>query len=436
MTYPVDNFDDAYNACNPDQPLLVGDERYLDLTAVRNGESVSILTKRITRTEKQAGAFHKQLLTGHRGSGKSTELHQLQQQLQDKNYFVVFLNIEDSLDLGEITYQDVLLSIAKSTLETLSEKNISIKPELLADLEAWFEDKIVSKDYVKDVKASAKVSNQAGIEIPFITKLLTTLQGEIRSGSSYRTEIRQTLEKELSVFILKLNDLLTAARAQLQKNGYVDLVIIVDGLEKMNYRILTDHESNHANLFIRHAEQLNAPQAHIIYTVPISLIFNAAISNEFADTVFMIPMVKYHQAEGKQQLINLVGKRMRLDLFAAPTILEQLIELSGGSMRDLLRLIRLATDTAETTIKDSDINRAIAMLVKDYDRLLKQEFIPLLQTVNNSKNIVADKDKLYEQLLHLRLVHEYENGTRWADLHPALRKIAWLQDKLTPNTTP
>jgi hypothetical protein len=31
MIYPVDNLDDAYNACHPDKPLKIGDPRYLDL---------------------------------------------------------------------------------------------------------------------------------------------------------------------------------------------------------------------------------------------------------------------------------------------------------------------------------------------------------------------------------------------------------------------
>lgn len=430
MIYPVDNFDDAYNACNPDQPLDANDARYLDLTAVRNGENISILAKRITRAEKEDGLFHKQLFTGHRGSGKSTELHLLKQQLQDKRYFVVFLDVEKSLDLGEITYQDVLLSIAKSTLETLNKNNISINPALLDDLEKWFADKIVSQDYVKEVKASAKVSAKAGISIPFITELLAKIEGEMRSGSSYKTEIRQTIEKELSVFIAKLNDLLLAARVQLQRDNYVDLVIIVDGLEKMTHRILPDNESNHTHLFIRHAEQLNAPQAHIIYTVPISLIFNAALGNEFADNVFMIPMVKYQEDKGKEQLIELVAHRMKLELFESNAILTQLIDMSGGSMRDLLRLIRLATETAAVQIKSSDIERAINILVKDYSRLLKEDYFPLLKQIQASQNIIADKERIYEQLLHFRLVHEYENGKRWADLHPALKKIDWLQAKL------
>ncbi|MBT9098826.1 AAA family ATPase [Methylovulum psychrotolerans] len=428
MDYPVDNVDDAYNACNPDQPLEGDDERYLDLTVVRNGEKIGFLTSRITKTPP--GTFHKQLFTGHRGSGKSTELHQLQKQLRAKNYFVVFLDIEQTLDLGEISYQDVLLSIAKSTLEALNEANISIKAALLSDLEAWFEEKIISKDYVKDVKASAKVTNKAGIKIPFVTELMTSLVGEIRSGSTYRTEIRQTLEKQLTVFIAKLNDLLLAARLQLQREHFVDFVVIVDGLEKMHYRILDNKDSNHTDLFIRHAEQLKSPQAHIVYTVPIALISDSPINNDVTDSIFLIPMVKYQEPEGKRQLIHLVAKRVRLELFADMALLERLIAISGGSVRDLLRLIRLATETTESKIEASDIDRAIRILVKDFDRLIREDDIPLLKAIAKDKRVIKDLEKRYERLLSLRLVNEYENGKTWADLHPVLRNIAWLQAKL------
>jgi nucleoside-triphosphatase THEP1 len=434
MSYPVDNLDDAYNACNPDQPLEVGDSRYLDLTSVRNGEKINYLTKRITRTN-QTNFFHKQLVTGHRGCGKTTELHQLQKQLKEKNYFVVFLDVEQILDLGDISYQDVLLSIARNTLEALNAKNITIKDNLLTDLESWFEEKIVTKDYVKDVKASAKVTNKAGIKIPFITELMTTLMGEIRSGSTYRTEIRQKLENQLSVFIAKLNELLIAARSQLQRNNFVDLVIIIDGLEKMHYRILDNKESNYTDLFIRHAEQLKSPEVHIVYTVPISLISDSPINNDTTDNIFIIPMVKYQQADGEQKLINLVKERMHLSLFSDIALLKRLIAISGGSVRDLLRLIRFSTETAETKIEAQDVDRAIRILVKDFDRLIKEDDIPLLKQIGIDKRVIKDEEKRYERLLGLRLINEYENGKTWADLHPALRQITWLQEKLNQSTS-
>ena len=430
-TYPVDNLDDAYNACNPDQPLEVGDTRYLDLTAVRNGEKISILTKRITRT-KQSEGFHKQLFTGHIGSGKSTELKRLQQELQDKHYFVVFLDVQQSLDLGEITYQDVLLNIAQAVTEALEQSNIDLDAALFADIEAWFAETIVNEVYDKEVKTSAEVSGKAKIGFPFMVTLLTKLTGEIRSGSSYRTEIRRILERDLSVFIAKLNDLLLAARLQLQKNNYIDLVVIVDGLEKMRHRMLKDNESSYSDFFINHAEQLNAPDCHVVYTVPIAVPFSFNTRDFYTDRAFVLPMVKYQTPEGQAQLIALINKRLRADLLFEPRqLLVDLINMSGGSMRDLFHLIRSACETAENMIRQDDVDRAIRNLAKDYDRMVQQDYVALLNEVDLTKRIPTDGDKKYEPLLRLRLVHEYENGERWAALHPALSRIQWLQTELT-----
>lgn len=430
LEYPVDNLDDAYNACNPDEPLLKGesDKRYLDLTSVRNGETISILTTRIVRAQR-ADIFHKQLFTGHRGSGKSTELRCLKTQLENKKYFVVFLDVEKFLDLAEITYQDILLMMAKGILENLEDANIRLDGKYLVDLQSWFAEKVVSQVYSKQEEGVIKAEAEVGFDIPFL-KLLSKLTGEIKSASGRREEIRQTLERELSVFIAKLNDLIDATQLKLKKNGFAGLVIIVDGLEKMYYKISSINQSNYADLFIHHAEQLNSPKSHIIYTVPLSLAFDSNFGDQFSDSLFIIPMIKYDKKDGRDLLVDLIAKRMKLDLFSHVNLLLQLIAMSGGSMRDLFRLIRLATEAITPKIGEKDVQRAIQTLVKEYDRLLKEEYIPLLKDVKENHRITVDVDRKYEQLLYLRLVHEFENGKRWASLHPALMKIEWLQDRL------
>jgi hypothetical protein len=429
MNDPVDNLDDAYNACNPDKPLEADDERYIDLAEVRNGEAINLLTDRITRT-KQSEGFHKQLFTGHIGSGKSTELKRLQKQLQDRQYFVVFFDVQQSLDLGEINYKDVLLNIAQAVTEALEDSGITLNEALFNDVEAWFTDKIVSEIYEKNVNTKAEVVGEGKVGFPFMASLLAKLTGEIRSGSTYRTEIRNVLERDLSLFIAKLNDLLLAARLQLQDNGFIDLVVIVDGLEKMRHRILKDkdNESSYSDFFITHAEQLNAPACHVIYTVPIAVSFSFNTHDFYTDRVFVLPMVKYKEPAGQAQLIALIKKRLDVDrLFESERLLIALINMSGGSMRDLFLLIRAACETAENSIKQADVDRAIRNLVKDYDRMVQKDFVPLLNEVDIDQRLPTDGDKKYEPLLRLRLVHEYENGERWAALHPALSHIRWLQ---------
>ncbi|NOQ64594.1 MAG: AAA family ATPase, partial [Methyloprofundus sp.] len=382
------------------------------------------LVRKIRRTT-QTDEFCKLLLTGHTGSGKSTELKRLQSQLEDDLYFVVYFDVEMSLDLQQITYQDVLLNIAQELVSKLDTENISLDTQLLEDLQQWFADKIISEDYIKEVKASAKVTAKAGIDIPSIAQLLTSLTGEIRSGSSRRIQIREKIEKEQKVFIAKLNDLLLATRIKLKRSDYKDLVIIVDGLEKVKQKPVYDA------LFLEHSEQLVDIDSHIIYTIPVALCFDTNLVNFFADEAFFIPMVKYKTKEGKQHLTELVNKRLDVaKLFENPLLLDDLIAMSGGSVRDLLRLIRSATDTDSEKIQAEDVTRAINALVKVYDRLIREEDVPLLQKILADRRVVKSEDRKYERLLSNRMVHEYENGKPWAVLHPALTKIAWLQKAL------
>ena len=86
--------DEAYHACHPEIPLEAGDPRYVDLTEVRGSFNlVEVFANRIKRTPSPT--FHKQLITGHRGCGKSTELKQLKARLEKLGFFVVYIDVED-----------------------------------------------------------------------------------------------------------------------------------------------------------------------------------------------------------------------------------------------------------------------------------------------------------------------------------------------------
>ena len=67
------NITEAYNAVNPEQPLLPDDPRYVDCAPWRGDEHiVNMIAQRIIRADAATPVqFLKQLLAGHRGCGKS-----------------------------------------------------------------------------------------------------------------------------------------------------------------------------------------------------------------------------------------------------------------------------------------------------------------------------------------------------------------------------
>jgi hypothetical protein len=140
---PAHNIDDAYHACHPELPLEPKDSRYIDLTPVRGGQNLAtIITRRIRRTPLPE--FHKQLITGHRGCGKSTELKQLQAKLRHEKFFAVYFDVENVLDLGDLNYLGVLLAVARAVAEAMSEAKLKIPQALLKNLDNWFAERILT----------------------------------------------------------------------------------------------------------------------------------------------------------------------------------------------------------------------------------------------------------------------------------------------------
>jgi hypothetical protein len=419
MQYPVSTIDDAYRACNPEQPLKeMDDPRYVDLTEVRGIKNfANTIAKRIERTSP---AFHQQLVTGHRGCGKSTELYRLKAQLESDKFFTIYMDVEKLLDLGDVSYLDILVGIARTTEEQLRENGLTINSQLLDELYNWFSDKVLSQERKRDLESTVKGEVEIGSKIPLLGKLLAAFTSEIRSGSSQREEIRRTIEKELSVFIELLNQLISAARQKVQQHGFKDLVIIVDGLEKMHFRELADAQSTHAVLFVHHAEQLKAPACSIIYTVPISLISYANLFDAFPAAPVIFPMVKYTVAQGRTKLVEVVAKRVNIDkVFSSPDLVEQLVKMSGGAVRDLMHLVRMACEGNDDYITQADVDYAILTLIREFDRLIREDDIGILRQINPQEPVRADEK--YARLLHLRLILEYQNHERWADLHPAVK---------------
>ena len=74
LAFPVQDFRHIVQACRADEPLESGDERFADLTALRAGSSVVNELSGSLEQELEDGQFHRCIVAGHRGSGKSTEL--------------------------------------------------------------------------------------------------------------------------------------------------------------------------------------------------------------------------------------------------------------------------------------------------------------------------------------------------------------------------
>jgi hypothetical protein len=137
--------------------------------------------------------------------------------------------------------------------------------------------------------------------------------------------------------------------------------------------------------------------------------------------------------DGLNAMRQVITQRVEVTkVFEDPNGIDKLCRASGGHIRDLMHLMRYACDYSDKRISALAIDKAIRALVREYDRLVKDADLPRLVKVHQEKRLPSDPD--YAFLPYHLIVLEYQNGERWADLHPAVQetrkfKEAWENEK-------
>jgi hypothetical protein len=150
---PADTLRDAYQAADP-RPLGSGDPYFVDLTEGRDSKATELLRQMI----ENCGGGHSSAIafSGHRGSGKSTELRQLQYELT--SCYAFYLDVNDFLDAADIDYTDIFLLVSRVLLDRLRGDGVSISSDLLKAVENWFIS--VTKETEQTVTLSAGVTTE------------------------------------------------------------------------------------------------------------------------------------------------------------------------------------------------------------------------------------------------------------------------------------
>ena len=428
MELPAKTLKDAFNACNPTEYLPAGDSRYEDLGVGRGQEAGAVAQCR-QRILWSDSAPLVQLFAGHRGCGKSTELRRLQRQLEDDGYYVALIEAESDLDLEDTEPADILLALLRGFDESLRQAGITVSEKLLEELQNWFAE-ITEEDTSHRIsEAEAEAEVKLGGALPFVSSLLARFTGRIKTGSESKRQLRRKLDPQISQLQAHIRTYVGAARLAARQAGKRDLVLIVDSLDRVAFKVLPNGRSSHELLFIDRGDLLRGLGCHAVLTVPISLLFSASLTNLAA--IFphrhVVPMVKLRvpgtlkKAEGFAALEKLLARRLELTTLFKPGVAADLIEASGGHPRELCRLVQYSLDfVAEPPITRQAAEKAIRRLANDYERSIPEEFWPLLAQVHRTKNAKNDAD--HQLMLFNLSVLEYQNDHRWCDVHPALEK--------------
>lgn len=369
-----------------------------------------------------------QLLYGHRGCGKSTELRRLSHKLDHpQRFFVVFVDVPSVLDINNLRYADTLFALAAALLTKLQGSGISLAPEYLQALENWFADRVEKHETTKDFSADVKTQVKAGSGLPFLVGLFAEITTAFRVNSQYKEELRHVLTNSFSQFAAAFNTLIAATEAQLPayEQGRC-LLFIVDGTDRLN-------QDDGKRFFIDDVHQLQQIEGNFLYCAPIQLLHEGGQVYE-AFNAIPLPMAKLREkhdatphAEAYAVMREMAHKRVAAHLFDGEATLDYLIEHSGGNPRHLLRLLDYAFQDAENHLLDRPAaEKAVKRLANELRRILDTEDYALLAKIDRSDEEVNDGQ--VRRLLYNLALLEYNDY--WRMSHPAVRTLPAYQAAL------
>jgi len=356
------------------------------------------------------------LFSGHRGSGKSTELNRLMvdREVQDR-YLIVHYSIKEVLDVAGLEYTDVLFSIgAQVFIKATEDGKLKLRRKLLDELKRWIGDTEIVKEEIS--KEGAEVETQAGLSAFFIKVL-----GKLKVEYTSREKIRQTIKLRLSELINVID--LIIAEVELRAGKKV--LVAIEDLDKPDL-------SDARDLFYERQTSLTLPNCRIIYTVPIALLYSpdAGQVRQAFDRTFPLPNVtiakredRNPDEEGRAVMREFIAKRMSLDLIEEDA-LEHAIVVSGGVFREMARIIRTAADNAiargEEKIQKRDVQRVESEIRNEFRRMLEAEDYDALKEIYQKRDLTVIGSKICAKLLHNLSILEYQDDENWCDVHPAI----------------
>lgn len=410
--YPTKDLEEAIFAFDPVNPLNTEqelDDFYVDRGGTVRMELSSIL--RLNDLRKQSPT--KFVFTGHKGSGKSTELNQLCRELQDQ-FFIVRVLMRRRPD---VTYVDVLLKTAMSLFRAASEEKIirrapaQIVSGVWDNVANFLSKAFYGKAYVTDTLAPAEITtklNLFGVE----------LEAKFDNEPVSRKEAIKTSETQITDILDNINLLADEVRIRYKK----PVLFIYEDTDKLDPAVAKE-------LFYERGQTLTDFRASAIFLMDISLRYSekfTSLKQNFHDFK-TLPNIKLKTRNGepypagKALLSEMIYKRIDaslLDEDARDTI----IEGSGGHVRSLISLMRnaalIALARKSPKIEHQDAVRAVNRLRGDFVALLRSDHYPALRLRYDDKQI--NSDAATQELLERLALLEYANDDVWCDVHPAM----------------
>ncbi len=434
-----------YNLFDPTMRLEMADQ---DLYVERPGSVAESIAADLRFGLEPEGKW---VVCGSLGCGKSSELVHLGT-LLDNTHTVIGLDLPGSVARVDLIQpSEVLFLIGAAAVRTSEELlHRAVDAKLKTNLLNAFKGILSSEGHAVDLgkllqgvalfaaniaaPGVAAVAGAAGGAAQVATgalgeKAKTTLRRAAKLGGL----TRQVKEGEPDFERLRgaVDDILFDLR------GVRPPVVLVDGLDKLQAL------GTIRDLFASH-RILALPRAQIVYTGPITLMLatewiaaGGAFKRERLtnmvvrrpDLAWVDPGVDTVEG-GRRAMTSIIDRRLKRagleqkDVFEEQMVV-QLIEASGGLVRDLVHLVnravRRALQSGEDRIGAATVEAAISEIRKEYEVTLNTRRVEELRHVNKEGEPSGAEEA--QELLLGGYVLPYSNGRVWLEPHPILRGL-------------
>ena len=457
-----------YQATNPSQVLQADspedDKYYIDFSEVRGGRIIEELRDNITFFNPDSPTC--ELFTGHIGCGKSTELLRLKAALEKAEFHVVYFESSQDLEMGNVDIGDIMLAIASRVTESIESlekislpqprgfqriingalKVLQTEIDLSAEAALPGVGKISASSAGEfSMKAGlpgigeVKASNDEGVSLVLGIGKITA---KAKNSLELRKKLKDYLEPQTGSILEIINtELIEPSVEKLKQYGKKGLVVIVDNLDRVENIIKAWGRPQPEYLFVDRGEQLRQLKCHLIYTMPLSLMFSNdynRLTSRMGVQPKVLPMVPVRLRNGNECVLGMKNMRQMVlarafpdldpeqrlglisEVFDTPETLERLCQISGGHVRELLQLLRsLIMKERKLPLSRAFLERVIQEKSNQMQLGVDDQEWELLRKVQKTQEVKGDQE--YQILIGTRLVYEYQDSQgSWFQVNPIL----------------
>ena len=246
---------------DPAHPLTTEEE--LASFYVDRGSDARINMKTQFLVNKRHGKPIKFLFTGHKGSGKSTEVNKLCLEL-DEQFFIVKVNFRKRPD---VTYVDILVKAAMALFQEANTRGALNKAPAEKATDLW-EDitGFVEKRIFGEVQIRSELLADKDMKVK-LSVLGVEFEGKFENEAGTRDQIRKSNESRLSEVIDKINLLAAAIQLYFTK----PVLFVFEDTDKIDLAVAKE-------IFHDRGTTLTEFNAAAIYLFPIGLRYSTQFS--------------------------------------------------------------------------------------------------------------------------------------------------------------